>query len=338
TPTKENNAKVRALNETVLRINKQNEELQMENKALREDLSREIEGKDKKIMGDYEDMNKKQLLSVIYNLEKKLEKSKKLGDTDSLLSYDGRTDKKRRPSSAVSNKIELEGTVQDRLDQLDKRETELLEEVEKYKKQVKRLKDEKTENRHKMEEYEKLIKELQAELDYLSDRQGKATPRRGVTPRAITPRQQSPRNSRPPSGRKYSVDSTSSEGRRRRREQEDEEKLESFMKNRAAKKLQKEWKTHRKEKREQEELNELANKHRETVAARRIQRGWRTHHRDMEDRNQKELESKVEQMKRKHAARIIQKQWKNHRTNAEKKREVDQEFSVGLGCKLMLLG
>ncbi|XP_061181857.1 IQ domain-containing protein E-like isoform X2 [Saccostrea echinata] len=328
TPTKENSAKIRALNETVLRINKQNEELQMENKALREDLNREIEGKDRKGMGDYEDMNKKQLLSVIYNLEKKIEKSKRSGDTDSLLSYDGRTDKKRRPSSAVAGKIELEGSVQDRLDQLDKRETELLEELEKYKKQVRRLKDEKTENRHKMEEYEKLIKDLQAEIDYLSDKQGKATRRREVMAGAITPRQQSPRNSRPPSGRKYSVDSTSSEGRRRRREQEEEEKLENFMKNRAAKKLQKEWKTHRKEKREQEELNELANKHREKVAARRIQREWRTHHREMEIKNQKELESKVEQMKRKHAARIIQKQWKNHRNNAEKKKEVDQDFNV----------
>ncbi|XP_061181859.1 IQ domain-containing protein E-like isoform X4 [Saccostrea echinata] len=274
TPTKENSAKIRALNETVLRINKQNEELQMENKALREDLNREIEGKDRKGMGDYEDMNKKQLLSVIYNLEKKIEKSKRSGDTDSLLSYDGRTDKKRRPSSAVAGKIELEGSVQDRLDQLDKRETELLEELEKYKKQVRRLKDEKTENRHKMEEYEKLIKDLQAEIDYLSDKQGKATRRREVMAGAITPRQQSPRNSRPPSGRKYSVDSTSSEGRRRRREQEEEEKLENFMKNRAAKKLQKEWKTHRKEKREQEVKVENFRRNR---AAKTIQNRWTNH-------------------------------------------------------------
>lgn len=51
TPSKENSAKIRALNETILRINKQNEELQMENKALREDLNREIEGKDRKFAG-----------------------------------------------------------------------------------------------------------------------------------------------------------------------------------------------------------------------------------------------------------------------------------------------
>lgn len=44
TPTKENSAKIRALNETILRLNKQNEELQKESKALREDLNREMEG------------------------------------------------------------------------------------------------------------------------------------------------------------------------------------------------------------------------------------------------------------------------------------------------------
>ena len=54
----------------------------------------------------------------------------------------------------AANKIELVGSVEDRLDQLDKRETELLDELEKSKKHVRRLKEEKTENRQKMEEYE----------------------------------------------------------------------------------------------------------------------------------------------------------------------------------------
>nr|XP_022314329.1 IQ domain-containing protein E-like isoform X4 [Crassostrea virginica] len=277
TPSKENSAKIRALNETILRINKQNEELQMENKALREDLNREIEGKDRKFAGDYEDMNKKQLLTVIHNLEKKMDKLKKsAGDSDSLLSVDSRVEKKRRPNSATAaNKIELVGSVEDRLDQLDKRETELLDELEKSKKHVRRLKEEKTENRQKMEEYEKLIKDLQSEIDYLNDRQGKGTPRRGVTPRAVTPRQPSPRNSRPPSGRKHSMDSTSSEDRRRRRrEQEQEEKVENFTKNRAAKKLQKEWKTHRQGRREQEEKVE---NFRRNHAAKTIQNRWTVH-------------------------------------------------------------
>eukprot|EP00105_Crassostrea_gigas_P031627 XP_011454379.2 PREDICTED: IQ domain-containing protein E-like isoform X4 [Crassostrea gigas] len=271
TPTKENSAKIRALNETILRINKQNEELQLEIKDLREDLNREMEGK--KISGDYEDMNKKQLLCVVNNLEKRLEKMKKsAGDNDSLQSYDSRVDKKRRPSSATAGKIELAGSLEDRLDQLDKRETELLGELEKSKKQVKRLKDEKTENRQRMEEYEKLIKDLQAEIDYLNDRQGKGTPRRGLTPRAGAPRQQSPRNSRPPSGRKYSVDSTSSEDRRRRRqEQEEEEKIENFKRQHAAKKLQREWKSHRQGAKEREEKVEDFRRNR---AAKTIQNRW----------------------------------------------------------------
>lgn len=290
TPTKENSAKIRALNETILRINKQNEELQVENKALRKDLNREIE-----FTGDYEDMNKKQLLSVVYNLEKRLEKMKKsAGDNDSLQSYDSKVDKKRRPSSVSAGKIELVGSLEDRLDQLDKRETELLAELEKSKKQVKRLKDEKSENRQRMEEYEKLIKDLQAEIDYLNDRQGKGTPRRGFTPRAANPRQPSPRNSRPPSGRKYSMDSTSSEDRRRRRrEQEQEEKVENFQRNRAAKKLQREWKTHRQ---------------------------------GVKEREQEELENKVDQVKKNHAARVIQTQWKKHRGDANKKKE-EQQFN-----------
>nr|XP_011454379.3 IQ domain-containing protein E isoform X4 [Crassostrea gigas] len=271
TPTKENSAKIRALNETILRINKQNEELQLEIKDLREDLNREMEGK--KFSGDYEDMNKKQLLCVVNNLEKRLEKMKKsAGDNDSLQSYDSRVDKKRRPNSATAGKIELTGSLEDRLDQLDKRETELLGELEKSKKQVKRLKDEKTENRQRMEEYEKLIKDMQAEIDYLNDRQGKGTPRRGLTPRAGAPRQQSPRNSRPPSGRKYSVDSTSSEDRRRRRqEQEQEERIENFTRQHAAKKLQKEWKSHRQGAKEREEKVEDFRRNR---AAKTIQNRW----------------------------------------------------------------
>lgn len=54
----------------------------------------------------------------------------------------------------IVGKIELVGFLEDRFDQLDKREIELLGELEKLKKQVKRLKDEKIENRQRMEEYE----------------------------------------------------------------------------------------------------------------------------------------------------------------------------------------
>lgn len=54
----------------------------------------------------------------------------------------------------IVGKIELVGFLEDRFDQLDKWEIELLGELEKFKKQVKRLKDEKIENRQRMEEYE----------------------------------------------------------------------------------------------------------------------------------------------------------------------------------------
>lgn len=326
TPTKENSAKIRALNETILRLNKQNEELQKESKALREDLNREMEGG--KFTVDYEDMDRKQLLGVVKNLEKKLEKMKKsAGDNDSI---DSRGDKKRRPSSATASKLELVGSLEDRLDQLDKRETELLGELEKSKKQVKRLKEEKSENRERMEEYENLIKDLHAEIEYLNDRQGKSTPRRGFIPKAGTPRQQSPRNSRPPSGRKYSVDSTSSEDRRRRRqEQEQEEKVENFKRVHAAKTLQRGWKARQQGVKEREELNaNLANKHRETVAARRIQREWRMHHKEI-----KRLHDKVEDFRRKHAAKVIQKRYTGYKYRKHEE-EVDEAAElIGLALK-----
>ena len=54
----------------------------------------------------------------------------------------------------VPGKVVLSGSLADRLDQLDKRETELLEEKSAMEKDVRRLKEEKSKLRQKVEDSE----------------------------------------------------------------------------------------------------------------------------------------------------------------------------------------
>jgi predicted RNase H-like nuclease (RuvC/YqgF family) len=125
------------------------------------------------------------------------------GDTLSIVSdVDSRRGK-------TEGKITLEGTVPQRLDQLDKRETELLEELAKQKGINKKLKDDRTHYRKKCDEKERVrlflsdgtfyvnfvsreikrlkseIDELHAELDGFYDKDKTATPR-APTPRKKT--------------------------------------------------------------------------------------------------------------------------------------------------------
>ncbi|KAJ8319102.1 hypothetical protein KUTeg_004193 [Tegillarca granosa] len=231
-PTKDSTGKVKALNETVLRLNKLNEQLQIENQSLRKDLNRELDDKGKETSREYEDMNRKQLLGAIKKLEKKLHVAeKKSGDTDSLQSYNERMDERQG-----KHKIALEGSTEERLESLDKRETQLLDELQKQKDLVKRLQEDKASYRKKKE-----IQALQKELnDLQSQLNVPLTGRR--TPRSTTPRRPS---SRPPSGRKSSVDSTASEDRRQK-------EVEKFREDYAAKKIQQKYKSFRKARDEHE--------------------------------------------------------------------------------------
>lgn len=116
--------RVKALNEAIIRLSKENEQLKSESHGLKEDLNRQIDDKD--FNGEYEDMNRKQLLGAI----KKLEKQKG----------------KKEPSYKADRqaKIALEGTMEERLDQLDKRETELMDKLETQSRQIQKLQNEKT--------------------------------------------------------------------------------------------------------------------------------------------------------------------------------------------------
>ncbi|KAL3877716.1 hypothetical protein ACJMK2_035381 [Sinanodonta woodiana] len=246
---KEGTAKVRALNETILRLNKTNEQLQIENRGLKEDLKKSLDDTKDIPSKEYEDMNRKELLRTIMKLDKNLQRAEKKLETGSLASYDSRTE--------IQGKIHLEGSIEERLEQLDKRETELLEELEKQKKLNKALQEEKKRHKKRMEETDQESRDVEARSDRSSHRPPSA-PSSHSSPR------KSSVSSRPSSARRASVDSKVSSVQR--------QKIETFKKNRAAKTIQTRWRAHNQEKQEEKVLAFQQNR-----AARRIQNQWTRH-------------------------------------------------------------
>ncbi|CAH1793333.1 unnamed protein product [Owenia fusiformis] len=256
-PVKETPGRMKALQETILRMNETNTRLQSENRTLKQDLESALEqhAQDKNsLKKDYEDMNKRELMGAISRLEKKMEKNNI--DTISMTSETG----SRRADT--SGKISLEGNMAQKLDQLDKRETELIEENEKQRGTIKKLKEDRLHYRKKGEEKDKQIKllkkdveDLQQELDqfYENDRNRTITPR--VTPRKRTP-QLSRQDSRESLMSRTSVATNRTNGtarssatnrttnsRRDRREQD--RKVREFTENHAAKRIQRGWRDHK---------------------------------------------------------------------------------------------
>ncbi|CAC5356480.1 unnamed protein product [Mytilus coruscus] len=133
--------RIKALNEAILRLNKENEQLKSESHGLKEDLNRQIDDKD--ITGEYEDMNRKQLIAAIKKIEKQKSKTEKTYKADK------------------QGKIALEGSMEERLDQLDKRETELMDKVETQGRQITKLQNEKELLYRKLDDKEKIIVELE---------------------------------------------------------------------------------------------------------------------------------------------------------------------------------
>ncbi|CAH1793332.1 unnamed protein product [Owenia fusiformis] len=290
-PVKETPGRMKALQETILRMNETNTRLQSENRTLKQDLESALEqhAQDKNsLKKDYEDMNKRELMGAISRLEKKMEKNNI--DTISMTSETG----SRRADT--SGKISLEGNMAQKLDQLDKRETELIEENEKQRGTIKKLKEDRLHYRKKGEEKDKQIKllkkdveDLQQELDqfYENDRNRTITPR--VTPRKRTP-QLSRQDSRESLMSRTSVATNRTNGtarssatnrttnsRRDRREQD--RKVREFTENHAAKRIQRGWRDHKiKDDEDEVERRHTQNKKvrqfTENRAARKIQSGW----------------------------------------------------------------
>nr|KAG5713878.1 hypothetical protein BaRGS_024505 [Batillaria attramentaria] len=130
--------KVKALNETILRLSRTNEQLQQDNAALKEDLQKALEDADIKpdLNREYDDMNRKELLLTIAKLERRADRAERGLETDSLLSGAS-----GRDGDTFSSKLTLKGSTEQRLTQLDQRETELLEEIHRLKTTIKRLRE-----------------------------------------------------------------------------------------------------------------------------------------------------------------------------------------------------
>lgn len=64
-------------------------------------------------------------------------------DSDTLSVVSGVSGREGRAGSLAATKLVLQGSLQERLTQLDQRETELLEEIQRLKLIIKRLRDEK---------------------------------------------------------------------------------------------------------------------------------------------------------------------------------------------------
>ncbi|GFR66380.1 IQ domain-containing protein E [Elysia marginata] len=236
---KENTPKVKALNETVIRLSKSNEQLLAENRALKDDLHRALEESDAKLdtKKEHADKNRRELLTTITQLERRLELGGGRYDSDaaSVLSQDG----SRKPQG----KIELQGSLEDRLHQLDQRETELMDEVEKLRSVVRRSRDEK---RRAAEDSSSLPPTPRR-------RQSRAPTEDGVGSRPTSGRRTSRAvedGLRPPSSRsrdsvenfkqRHAATSIQRQWRQRKQRQTDDE-VEAFRENRAALKIQHKW-------------------------------------------------------------------------------------------------
>ncbi|XP_050393678.2 IQ domain-containing protein E isoform X2 [Patella vulgata] len=288
------NIKVKALNETIIRLSKNNEQLQAENRSLKEELENDNNGVDGHVSSrDYEDMNRKQLLSTLKKMNLKMEKLERKieGDNLSIMSIE-----KNRAN--VPGKIDLSGSIENRLQQLDHRETELLDELSKQKNLVQKLKE------------ERLFYKQQCEESKSPGRMTKASPRRPNTRGSDV--------SRPPTGR-----------RRSGQDEEDrirEEKLENLKQRAAANSIQRNWRRHKsekeidEEKRRQEKLKII----RENIAAKHIQRGWKEHQQEQYKRQARRVHDFTENR----AARKIQHEWTDYKHRRDDRELDDASYLI----------
>ncbi|XP_021351055.1 IQ domain-containing protein E-like isoform X2 [Mizuhopecten yessoensis] len=280
----------KAVKDTIIRLNKQIEQLRSENKGLKQDLERDLSG----TTGDYEDMDRKQLLSAIKKLEKR-SKSRRVDDDDD----DDESLYSAKRVDVKKGKLTLKGSMEERLDQLDKRETELLDTINKQTDTIKRLKI----YRKRCEEKDKDIKVLEEELGG----SGVISARRSPTPRT-----------RPPSGRRASMESTMSDDRRSGKKSIDS------AQDSAARKIQQGWKKKQSDREEQEKADyerrlKAAERLQEKHAVRTIEKNW-TNYKTTKKRQDQEQADKIQNFREERAAKKIQKEWLVH-----KKRQYDDE-------------
>ncbi|XP_046552516.1 LOW QUALITY PROTEIN: uncharacterized protein LOC124262112 [Haliotis rubra] len=214
------------------------------------------------LLREYEDMNKRQLLVALSKAERRAERAERKAEADntSMLSLDSRR-------SEVQGKIVLHGSMEERLHQLDQRESELLDEIEKLKVKVRRLNNEMNKK----------------------SRDSSVTPRRRDSPHWCDSKKASSADS----GRETKVQSFSQKKaaqsiqrqwrQHREKRREEEERLairvEELRRTHAARTIQRRWTNHQ----EETERMQNVNKFRQNHAAKAIQSRWRRHRQDEED-------------------------------------------------------
>ncbi|VDI01824.1 Hypothetical predicted protein [Mytilus galloprovincialis] len=348
--------RIKALNEAILRLNKENEQLKSESHGLKEDLNRQIDDKD--IAGEYEDMNRKQLIAAIKKIEKQKSKTEKTYKADK------------------QGKIALEGSMEERLDQLDRRETELMDKVETQGRQITKLQNEKELLYRKLDDKEKIIVELEEQTGRRTSR-SPTTPGRPPSGRRDRPssarsdgsgeynvrgeRPSSVRGERPSSVRSVRAESRPHSGRSDRSSREREEKVKSVCQQNAAKKIQRNWRTHKHEIEKQREIEKQIQIERQIHIERQLKL---ERQRQLEIEKQREIErqiekqtelerqlekqrqiekqrqqenekrEKVERLRQQHAAKKIQRGWRTKKGEDEKERDVKvQKFKENRAAK-----
>ncbi|XP_071131557.1 IQ domain-containing protein E-like isoform X2 [Mytilus edulis] len=263
--------RIKALNEAILRLNKENEQLKSESHGLKEDLNRQIDDKD--IAGEYEDMNRKQLIAAIKKIEKQKSKTEKTYKADR------------------QGKIALQGSMEERLDQLDKRETELMDKVETQGRQITKLQNEKESLYIKLDDKEKIIVGLEEQT-------GRRTSRSPTTP------------NRPPSGRRDRPLSARSDGSGEYNVQGERPSSVRGERRSSVRSVRAESRPHSgRSDRSSREREEKVERLRQQHAAKKIQRGWRT----KKGEDEKERDVKVQKFKENRAAKKIQNEWTGYK-------------------------
>ncbi|XP_014767642.1 IQ domain-containing protein E [Octopus bimaculoides] len=175
-----NNTKMKALSDTVLCLNQTLEQLRNENQSLKEDLVEALENPNQnkvlqslnhsktaesvnqnKINSEtVKDMKQHELLTIIAEQKKIIkdfEREKAVLD-DYL---------ENKPWSKVPGKIQVQSTIIEQLEQLDKQETHLLEELKNVKQLKKQMKSERNHYKKKSEEFELECQKLQLTIKEL---------------------------------------------------------------------------------------------------------------------------------------------------------------------------
>ncbi|KAK7112123.1 IQ domain-containing protein E-like isoform X2 [Littorina saxatilis] len=233
----ENSVRVKALNETILRLSRSNEALQQENRSLKEDLEKAIEGSNLKpdLDRDYDDMNRRELLMTISNLEKRVNKGERY-ETDSTGSLD---------KDVSRSKLVLKGSLEERLSQLDHRETELLDEVQRLKLTIKRLREERSSR--KLDERESLPptptprRRASRDVGSAGSSRRPSSASRPYSARRDSMMSEDRAQNVNEFKQRHAATSIQRQWRNRKQQQEQDEKVQHFRENRAAKKIQNEW-------------------------------------------------------------------------------------------------